>query len=181
MVRFIGLDISTKLGLCIIEVSELDKCWDVIRAIEIAPKLGTGRFKNYQRAEEIAYQVWVEIDGACIDLALIENFAYGNHYTLSMLTEITTLVKHNLWDLDIPFLTIAPTALKKFITNNGKADKSQMAKMCFERYGFGHSSDNVTDAFALAQVLVEVYNGANVNDLNRALLDNVMENRYNAV
>lgn len=182
MVRFAALDISTKTGLCIVNVHGSGE-WEIATACEVTAKLDDSRFKTFKRAHEIAYLTRCILDNGrdCIpDLAIIENFAYGNHFTLSMLTEITTLIKDTLYDLDIPYVTIAPKALKKFITNNGAADKKHMAKMCKERYNFEHKSDNVIDAFALAQVLVAVWNGAKVNDLNREVLNVLLEKGYNA-
>jgi len=177
---FGGLDISTKTGLCILGDIENDSP-NVLFAKEIPPVYYPKfEYKDLKRAISIAQYLSSRLDDLeqYPDIFLIENYAYGNHYTLATLVEITTLVKNALYEFNIPFLCIAPTALKKFITGSGAAEKHQMKKMCNLKYGFTHESDNVVDAYCLARTLVDIYKGTNVNDLNSERVKFLIKNRY---
>jgi crossover junction endodeoxyribonuclease RuvC len=49
-------------------------------------------------------------------------------------------------------LVIPPTAVKKFVTGKGVAQKDVMRLAIFKRWGFEHSSEHVLDAYAVAKV-----------------------------
>lgn len=50
------------------------------------------------------------------------------------------------------YIEIAPTQLKKFASGKGNTKKDELAVHIFKRWGFEHPSDNVRDAFVLAQI-----------------------------
>jgi Holliday junction resolvasome RuvABC endonuclease subunit len=138
-------------------------------------------FANLLRAESIAQQVGDIAQSYFVTCCMIENFAFGNVHTLSMLTEITTLIKHALYVLTIPFITIPPTSLKKLLTGKGNASKGNMATYVQIRYGFTSSNHNIIDAVALAMVFVEAFHensALHVNNISKSLVVSLIEKRY---
>lgn len=187
--NFMGLDISTKTGICIIQVIFETGKYKILHISEITAHSNNIYFGKLLRAGDIAMQVAEMCEEYDVHFALIEGFAYANHYTLSMLTEITTLIKYKLRLLHVPYLIIAPTSLKKFITGNGRATKLQMEKICRLKYSleYKHSltsdtkvlTDNMVDAFSLAMVLHEVYTKKiDVNDITYETISHLLEVGY---
>lgn len=60
------------------------------------------------------------------DLVVIEDYAMGAKGRVFHLGENCGLLKHKLWHNGLGFTVIAPTALKKFATGKGNADKCAM-------------------------------------------------------
>ena len=71
------------------------------------------------------------------DLAIIENAAYGspNRVVVGKLKELSGVYKMVLEAMDIPYLEIAPTMVKKFVTGSGKAEKHLVASELKRRWG----------------------------------------------
>lgn len=57
----------------------------------------------------------------------------------------------------IPYTTYTPTALKKFATGRGNADKKAMIEACYDRIGEEVSDDNEADAILLGLMAWEEY------------------------
>jgi len=68
------------------------------------------------------------------------------------LGELGGLVRLVLHDAGIPFLVVAPTQLKQFITGNGQATKEKMRQAVLDKWGMDFEQDDECDAFGLAQV-----------------------------
>lgn len=60
------------------------------------------------------------------DIIIIEDYAMGAKGKVFHIAENCGLMKHKLWKRRIQFKVIAPTALKKFATGKGNADKCMM-------------------------------------------------------
>lgn len=60
------------------------------------------------------------------DTIVIEDYAMGAKGKVFHIAENCGLLKHKLYKQGIKFVTIAPTALKKFATGKGNADKCAM-------------------------------------------------------
>ena len=59
------------------------------------------------------------------DICVIEGYAFAGS-KLSHLAEINGVFKYNLTLNNVPFTTVAPTAVKKQITGNGRAKKEEV-------------------------------------------------------
>lgn len=84
--------------------------------------------------------------------AFIEDYAHGARGRTTTLVEVGTLYRFALHEHEIPFTTINPTSLKKFVADSGRADKKEMAVSVKARWGFQNECDDVVDAYALARV-----------------------------
>ena len=57
----------------------------------------------------------------------------------------------------IPYTTYTPSALKKFATGQGRADKAAMIEACKEKSGIPPKDDNEADAILLGLMAYEEY------------------------
>jgi crossover junction endodeoxyribonuclease RuvC len=68
------------------------------------------------------------------------------------LGEVGGLVRLALYDASIPFIVVAPTQLKKFVTGDGDASKEKVQEWLRKKWNVDLSQDDQADAFGLAQV-----------------------------
>ena len=89
-----------------------------------------------------------------LNIACIENLAFmaRNTTALVQLSALNYMTRALLFDHGIPFVMVAPTSLKKFITGKGNSDKNVMMMQIYKDYGHTFLDDNLADGFALAAV-----------------------------
>jgi len=68
------------------------------------------------------------------------------------LVALGTLVRKALYDKGLPFIIIAPSQIKKFVTGKGNAQKSLILREVFKRWQIDAADDNQADAFSLAKM-----------------------------
>lgn len=56
----------------------------------------------------------------------IEDYSFGSTGKVFHIAENTGHLKYKLWEVGIPYTTVAPSAIKKFATGKGNADKQKM-------------------------------------------------------
>ena len=137
--RYVGLDLSTKTGLVIIEEDGFIRTQE-----EIVHKCDTAE-SMMQMIQEVTNYIKQD------DIVMIEGFGFASKQGF-LLGGIGWGVRMELTKRGIPFFLAAPSAVKKFGANKGNADKRELAVKVSNRWGFFHKSDNVTDAFVLAQM-----------------------------
>lgn len=138
--RYVGIDPSTKTGLVTLDGQ---KVW----AKEVTTKVKS----DPERFMDITEQVldWVG-EG---DVICIEGFAYGaKGKGVSTQYGIGWLIRAALIKNGYTYYEVAPGALKKFATGKGNTKKDEMVLPIYKKWGFEHSSDNVRDAYVLAQI-----------------------------
>lgn len=140
--RFIGIDPSTKTGLVI-----LDEQGEVDIAIEVTENL-----PDPYRFLSISRKV-INLLGRTPVIA-IEGFSFGSRgnavsiqYGIGWIMR-AMLVENGYRD----YLEVAPTMLKRFASGKGNTKKDELAVEIYKRWGFEHKSDNVRDAYVLAQI-----------------------------
>lgn len=149
----VGLDLSlTKTGFTI-----LNSDGTVLETGLIKSKpLGDSPLHETKRIVKIAEDTVQKIDELLVDedpaIIAIEGLAFmaRNTSALVQLSGLNYLVRVLLAEFQWPFIIVAPTSLKKFITQKGNADKNQMMMQVFKDYGFESLDDNTCDSFALA-------------------------------
>lgn len=137
--RYVGVDPSTKTGIVI-----LDKHGELIDALEI-----TAQGKDPGRMAEIIYQTGENIEPN--DFVAIEGFGFASQSGF-LLGGIGWGIRLEMYSQNVQYIEVAPTALKKFAGVKGNAKKDELAVEIFKRWGFEHKSDNVRDAYVLAQL-----------------------------
>jgi crossover junction endodeoxyribonuclease RuvC len=100
-------------------------------------------------------------------LVVIEGFAFaarGN--AVVQLAGLQYLVRHLLFNKQIPFKLVTPNQAKKFLTGKQNVDKNVILKEVFKRYKLDVDDDNIADAINLNKIgqallgLIEIGNQA---------------------
>ncbi|MFM1655552.1 hypothetical protein ACI7RC_26160 [Brevibacillus sp. B_LB10_24] len=144
--RFVGIDPSTRTGF--VAISE----WgDVLRANELT---GVGS-QDPKRMASLLGEVMAFVKPD--DIVCIEGFAFGAQgQGVSVQYGIGWGLRVALFRRGIAYTEVSPASVKKFATGKGNAKKDEMVLPIFKKWGFEHSSDNVRDAFVLAQIAREL-------------------------
>lgn len=151
--RFIGIDPSTKTGFV-----ALDEDGQVLRAKEL---MGIGK-KDPVRMITLIDEVMRHVEKE--DLIVIEGFGFASQQAIQS-GGIGWGIRMSLARRGMKYIEVAPNALKKFVNVTGwegeagnkkrlqGADKKNaVMDSVKEHFGFNHSSDNVVDAYVLAQI-----------------------------
>ena len=137
--RFVGIDPSTKTGICII-----DENGNVIDAAEI-----TATGEDPYRMIGIISKTIEMLEPH--DLVSIEGFGFASQSGF-LLGGIGWGIRMDMASRGIRYNEVAPAALKKFAGGKGNAKKDELAVHIYKQWGFEHASDNVRDAYVLAQI-----------------------------
>jgi crossover junction endodeoxyribonuclease RuvC len=142
MVRYIGIDPSTKTGFVI-----LTEHGRVLESREIKTRVESDPQRFMIISDEIAQEVQ---EG---DKVVIEGFSYGSKGKgVSTQYGIGWTIRTDLVTNKIPYIEVPPTTLKKFATGKGNVKKEDMILPIYKRWGYENDSDNIRDAFILAQI-----------------------------
>lgn len=147
--RFVGIDPSTKTGFV-----ALDEDGSVIRAKELT---GIGN-KDPMRMVSLIDDIMAHIRRD--DVVCIEGFAFGaKGQGVAFQYGLGHGIRNALFIRGILPAIVTPAQLKKFATGKGNTKKDAMAVPIYKHWGFDHSSDNVRDAFVLAQIARSLITG----------------------
>lgn len=93
-----------------------------------------------------------------VNLVGLEGYAFAKGRTgmVFQIGELGGLVKGMLRRNEIKTYIIPPTSLKSYIANNGHAKKPEMQNCILVKYGIAFEDDNEADAYALAQLVLEL-------------------------
>lgn len=139
MARYVGIDPSTKMGYVV-----LDEQGNVLEAIEINRR-GEDPLRMRLLIQDVVSRVQTG------DLIAIEGFGFASQQAVQ-LGGIGWGIRMALNAMEIGYIEPAPSQVKKFTGAGGTAAKEQVAVATFKRWGFEHKSNNVTDAYVLAQI-----------------------------
>lgn len=142
MARFVGIDPSTKTGFV-----ALDDLGNVLRAKELTGTGSQDPKRMVTLIDEIVRHLQPE-DVICIESPAMHAQGNAVGFMWGLAHGIRMALHRRGWQ----YSDVAPTAVKKFATGRGNTKKDEMVLPIFKRWGFEHSSDNVRDAFVLAQI-----------------------------
>jgi crossover junction endodeoxyribonuclease RuvC len=150
--RYVGIDPSTKTGHVILnEEGKPVVCWEITSKIKEDP----------QRFMDLSNDVLLNL--APDDVICIEGFSYGSKGKgVSTQYGIGWLIRAELIRNGYTYIDVPPTSVKKFATGKGNAKKDAMVLPIFKHWGFEHTSDNVRDAYVLAQMAKSMYDTSNL-------------------
>ena len=125
-------------------------------------------FLDYTSEEERFDQIsaWANRKVKTVKNILLEDYAFAATGRVYHIGENTGLLKHKLWANKKNFVTIAPTALKKFATGKGNASKDGMYLAFVKETGINlkmvlgqteksqNPSSDIIDAFYLCKYLL---------------------------
>jgi crossover junction endodeoxyribonuclease RuvC len=162
--RYVGIDPSTKTGLAII-----DKQGNVINTQDVTTKVK----EDPQRFSDIAEKIMDELEPN--DIITIEGFSYGSKGKgVSFQYGLGWIIRHMLIERGYIYTEVPPTSVKKFATGKGNTKKDEMVLPIFRKWGFEHASDNVRDAFVLAQIAKGIYDSSNLTEYQKDALKKVI-------
>lgn len=151
--RFIGIDPASKTGLV-----ALDENGQVLKAKELT---GVGP-KDPKRMATLIKEIGVHVRPD--DIVCIEGFPYNTQRAM-FAGGLHHGIRIELWMRDIKYYEVAPNLLKKFVNVTGwtgepgskrrlkgKEKKKAVMDEVQKHFGFVHTSDNVVDAYVLAQI-----------------------------
>ncbi|MBP1907796.1 crossover junction endodeoxyribonuclease RuvC [Paenibacillus turicensis] len=142
--RFVGIDPSTKTGVVVI-----DENGAVLHELEI--ELENGMFSTVAQIQDYGREIARYTEGA--DVTCIEGFSFASKGKgVSIQYGVGFAVRFACRDVGSNFLEIPPSQVKKFATGIGNISKDNMVLPIFKKWKYEHESDNVRDAFILAQI-----------------------------
>lgn len=145
-----GLDLSlVGTGLVVLQDGKIIKQ----RLIKSKPS-GDKPVDEVKRIRKIVEEIELLVGETTPTIAVIEGLAFmaRNSTALVQLSALNYMTRALLMDYNVPFIIVAPTSLKKFITGNGASKKDVMLIETFKRYGVTILDDNENDAYGLAQI-----------------------------
>ncbi len=83
----------------------------------------------------------------------IEGFSYGSKGRgISFQFGLGHAIRNEMYKNKLKYIDVSPGQLKKFATGKGNTSKDNMILPIYKRWEYEHDSDNVRDAFVLAQI-----------------------------
>lgn len=140
--RFVGIDPSTKTGFV-----ALDENGKLLRAKELT---GIGK-EDPKRMVTLIDEIMTHLkpgDVVCIESPAMHAQGKAVGFMWGLAYGVRTAMFRRGWE----YIDVTPSQVKKFATGKGNVKKDEMVLPIFKRWGFEHSSDNVRDAFVLAQI-----------------------------
>lgn len=156
--RYIGIDPSTKTGLVM-----LDRDGNVLDSMEIH-RSG----KDPGRMIDLIESVTNELEYG--DMVAIEGFGFASQ-TGFLLGGIGWGIRMELFQRHIQYVEVAPAALKKFASGKGNTKKDELGVEIFKRWGYEHKSDNVRDAYVLAQIIRALHEPVKLTTFQTGVLE----------
>lgn len=166
--KYIGIDPSTKTGFVV-----LDESGQVVEAKEIN-KPGIDPARMYFMINTIINEV-LKHKNSKVELA-IEGFGYASQQAIQ-LGGIGWGIRMKLFENDIDYIEVAPAQLKKFTGAKGNAKKDILAVEIFKRWGFESKSDNIRDAYVLAQIARAINNKTNITKFQIEVLETISKDK----
>ena len=155
----LGLDLSlTGTGVIVLENGKI-----IRRHLIKSKPAGDKPINELNRIRKIVEEIETIVDPLVhqLDIVVIEGLAFmvRNATALVQLSALNYMTRAMLSDRGLPFVIIAPTSLKKFITGNGASKKDVIMMEVYKRYGVSITNDNEADAYSLAQVGLALLGG----------------------
>jgi crossover junction endodeoxyribonuclease RuvC len=156
--RFIGIDPSTKTGFVAI-----DQGGNVLRAKELT---GVGS-EDPKRMSTLIDEIIAHVKPG--DIICIEGFPFDTQRAM-FAGGLHWGIRNELYKRGIAYYEVAPNAVKKFVNVSGwtgekgskerlkgPAKKKAVKSAVIQHYGFENKSDNIVDAYILAQIAQEIW------------------------
>ena len=159
--RYVGIDPSTKTGIVVID-------GDQTFSKEITSKVK----KDPERFYDITAQIlnWLQ-EG---DKIAIEGFSYGSKGRgVSTQYGVGWIIRGELIKNGYSYTEVTPNAVKKFATGKGNEKKENMVLPIYKHWGFENPSDNIRDAFVLAQVMKGMYGLSRLTKYQIDVINNI--------
>lgn len=160
----IGVDTSmTKSGIVVIGTDLKVKLADSISKQD-------GGVTNLHTARMAAVRFGAILDVHKPDLVVMEDYAFGNTFSLTKLVEIGTVFRMEFIKREIPFILVSPRGLKKFVTGKGISEKAVINKYIYKKWGFDTDDNDIADAYGLVMVGLGLINKLVCTEIQKDVL-----------
>lgn len=85
-------------------------------------------------------------------LVIMEGSAFASEFNAFKLGKLSGVIEYWLGSQNLDYGLVAPSTVKKVATGKGVASKEQVMAGVESRWGFKHKSNDVCDAYTLAQI-----------------------------
>lgn len=158
---YVGLDISlTGTGFFLKRGTEIE-----IKTIKTTPNTAPN---DLERLRSIRQSI-MELIPAGTAMICVEDFFVPRRASqmgaAKGLIMAGTLIRVALLEKGLPFYTVAPTQLKKFITGKGNSPKSLVVREVYKKLGIDAGDDNQADACVLAHMAEAIHKNQGVGML----------------
>ncbi|MFB6364262.1 crossover junction endodeoxyribonuclease RuvC [Paenibacillus elgii] len=162
MTIYAGIDPSTKTGVVVIDHNGVTLCDQEI----------TSELQGPARMREIIDRTMSIIDFSNPAGVCIEGFAFGaKGKAVDWQYGIGWGLRVALYDRSIGYREVTPNQLKKYASGNHQAKKENLILPIHRHWGFESSSDNVRDAYVLAQIARSLDMELELTQYQREVLD----------
>lgn len=147
--RVMGLDISTKAGVAVLDFTRPTSA--KLELTTLTHKKVKGRDDLHQFHRWALYEAEFEemLGVTQPSLVVVEGYGFASQ-SLAVSVELGTHFRRALHRTGTPWITVAPTKLKKFVTGKGNGDKNAIMLEAYKRFGIDTADDNQCDAACLA-------------------------------
>ena len=143
---FVGLDLSlTGTGFCLKMGNSI-----TIETVSTKPKdFDNNLDRLIHIRDTLLSKIPMSVKMICVEdfFTPSNSMQIGSAIKLAMLG---TVIRIALYEKGLPFVIIAPSQLKKFVTGKGSGDKSMILREVYKRWGINALDDNQADAVVLA-------------------------------
>ena len=149
---YLGLDLSlTGTG-----ISLLEENYVIVKQAELSTKnFGAERLFHL----ELKFLEFLENYKTDIKFCIIEGAAYRAEGKIYELGQWAGIVQLNLFKLGIPFMEVAPLAVKKYIHGKGEdRGKNIVILDIYKNYGLTIENNNIADAYLISRIAYDFYN-----------------------
>lgn len=143
----LGIDLSLTGTGCVTIYDNGEHTEQLIRSKPPKVKSPTTEIKRIMKIRDD-----IKIDS--VSLVAIEGISFmsRNSTSLAQLSGLNYMVREKLINIGLPFVIVAPTSLKKFVTGKGNCGKDVMMMETYKRWGASLPNDNLCDGFGLAKI-----------------------------
>lgn len=165
MAKVMGIDVSTDTGLVVLGWDAMQRAWRTTADFEInLPSLAktSSMVQRLKRCSELNFYIQKALVEHKPKVIAIEGYGYANANSLVTMVELGMVVRMCLLFFPLTpakLLEVAPTSLKKFVLGKGVGKKEQVMMQVFKRWGYEAKTNNLADAYALAQIAAANYSG----------------------
>lgn len=164
MTRYIGIDPSGETGMSI-----LDKNGNYLDGFEIL----SNQSNRTAKICEIVEDIMDNLESG--DVIAIEGFSFGSKGKgIDFQFGLGHAIRLELYRQDMKWIEVTPTQVKKFATGKGTTKKENMILPINRLWGFEHESNNVRDAFVLAQVARSVQTGSTLTEYQQDVIEAIL-------
>lgn len=105
----------------------------------------------YEKIEKMYYRIEEIVEAEKIEYIVFEDSFVGfkNLQSVIKLNRLAGLVLSICFKKKIPFKSIPPKVIKKFVTENGSASKDLVQEVVNKKFNLEIKNDNISDAIAI--------------------------------